>query len=79
LDFDSVDSSVYLNSGEKIIRVLSRRMSLHTRIPGEFHLELPGEDDSINDVIRPDVVPQVRLCESQEQLKSKMTKVILLK
>ena len=61
MDFDAVGSSVNLNSREKIISVLGRRMSLHARIPRELHLELPGEDDSINDVIRPDVVPKVRL------------------
>ena len=61
MDFDAVGCSVDLNSREQIICVLRRRMSLHTRIPGELHLELPGEHDSINDVIRPDVVPQVGL------------------
>ena len=61
MDFDAVGCSIDLNSREKIICVFGRRMSLHARIPGELHLELSGEDDSINDVIRPDVVPQVRL------------------
>ena len=63
---DLVRWPIDLHCRKKVVRIINRGSATNSSVPRYFKFKLTWEHNTVNDVVRPDVIPEVRLTQTAE-------------